>query len=112
MNPAFATLDFDRDGRLDMFLSEFRSVFDLGVVPSLLMRNEGLSGNWLDVQVNAGVNRFGIGTKVRVYKEGMGGVPAGLIGFAEITTGFGFSSSASRGLRREKARTSLARYAL
>ncbi len=81
--------DYDRDGRLDLVLPtwwiEGRT---------LLLRNETPGGNWLDVQVegHGGVNRMGIGAKVKVYPSGKLSQPAALIGSREISAGYGFCS--------------------
>jgi len=89
--------DFDRDGRPDVFLSEFRSVLqgtseDEGPVASRLMRNTSVGGNWLDVEVADPDHPLGIGAIVTVYREGMAGTADGLLGRAEIGIGSGFSS--------------------
>src|SRR4029079_17133452 len=51
--------DFDRDGRLDLFLGNWWVKSR-----SLLLKNETPGGHWLDVQVQGskGVNRMGIGS--------------------------------------------------
>jgi enediyne biosynthesis protein E4 len=83
------TADYDRDGRLDMFLANWW-VDD----KSFLMHNETKSGNWLDVSVvgGEGVNKQGIGSAIRIYRAGMLGDPAGLIGMKEIAVGYGYAS--------------------
>ncbi len=82
--------DFDRDGRLDLFLANWWTE-----LPSLLLRNETVGGNWLDVQVEGsdGVNRMGIGSRVVIYEAGKLGQPAARIGCREIATGFGYASA-------------------
>ncbi len=82
--------DYDRDGRLDLFLPNWWTE-----LPSLLLRNESASGNWLDVQVagTAGVNAMGIGSRVLVYEPGKIGQPKALLGCREIATGYGYASS-------------------
>ena len=85
--------DFNGDGKLDVFLSEWRTVLGEGVVPPLLMQNRGAPGNWLQIKVDHGANRMGVGAKVKVYRSGMSGNLAGLLGFTEISPAFGFSSS-------------------
>ena len=92
--PGGPVADYDGDGRLDVFLEEFRSTFqgtpkDQGVVPSLLLRNTGATGNWLQVKVEDGLTPMGIGAKVKIYA--VGGTQ--LLGFREIAVGYGFSSS-------------------
>jgi hypothetical protein len=58
------------------------------------MHNETKSGNWLDVLVvgGEGVNKQGIGSAIRIYRAGMLGDPAGLIGMKEIAVGYGYAS--------------------
>ena len=82
--------DFDRDGRLDLFLANWWTE-----LPSLLLRNESAGGNWLDVQVEGtgGVNRMGIGARVLVFEAGRLGKPDALLGCREIATGYGYASS-------------------
>ncbi len=84
------TCDFDRDGRLDMFLPNWWVE-----LPSMLLRNETQGGNWLEVQVEGadGVNRMGIGSRVFLYQPGKSGQWEKLLGFREIATGFGYASS-------------------
>jgi hypothetical protein len=62
--------------------------------PSKLLHNETKGGNWLRVQVEGtrGVNRMGIGSRVKVYVEGKLGEPAALLGCREIATGYGYAS--------------------
>jgi hypothetical protein len=81
--------DFNRDGRLDLFLANWWVNSR-----SLLLENETPSGHWLDVTVTAaqGVNRMGIGTIVRIYESGKLGQPAALIGAREISAGYGYAS--------------------
>jgi hypothetical protein len=83
------TADFDRDGRLDMFLANWWVKSR-----SLLLRNETPSGNWLQVQVQGskGVNRMGIGSVVRLYPAGKLGQAAELLGSREISVGYGYAS--------------------
>lgn len=83
------TGDFDRDGRLDMFLPNWWVE-----APSLLLRNETPSGHWLDVRVTGpeGVNRMGIGSRVNVYPAGKLGEASALLGSREIATGYGYAS--------------------
>lgn len=82
--------DFDNDGRLDMFLPNWWAESR-----SLLLRNETPGGNWLDVRVEGdkGVNRMGIGARVKVYTAGKLGNPAALLGCRDISTGYGYASA-------------------
>lgn len=81
--------DFDRDGRLDLFLANWWVES-----PSLLLRNETPAGNWLAVAVRGrdGMNRMGVGALVRVYTAGKLGKPEGLLGVKEIAAGYGYAS--------------------
>lgn len=83
------TADFDRDGRLDMFLANWW-VEDR----SLLLRNKSPGGNWLEIAVagGEGVNRQGIGSHVRLYQAGRLGQVDAMIGTREIAVGFGYAS--------------------
>jgi hypothetical protein len=83
------TADFDRDGRLDIFLANWWIESR-----SLLLRNETPGGNWLQVQVEGskGVNRMGIGSKVKVYPSGKLGDAGALLGCREIAIGYGWCS--------------------
>ena len=82
--------DFDTDGRLDIFLPSWWPKF-----PSMLLKNETVSGNYLDVTVigSKGINRMGIGSIVRAYKAGKADSQAALLASEEISTGYGFCSS-------------------
>lgn len=77
---ATPTTDFDRDGRIDMFLLEWEPAR-----PSILLRNESQSGNWLQVSV-AAEEAHGIAWKVSVFDD------SGLIGLREITVTQGYSA--------------------
>jgi len=84
-----ASADYDRDGRLDLFLPNWW-------VPqrSLLLHNETPSGHWLQVTVNGsdGVNKMGVGSVVRVYAAGKLGKDDALLGSKEIAAGYGYAS--------------------
>jgi hypothetical protein len=81
--------DFDRDGRLDLFLASWWVEAN-----SLLLRNESDGGNWLEVcvRMHRHVNRMGIGSRVNVYEAGRLGEPDALLGSHEIAAGFGYAS--------------------
>lgn len=83
------TADFDRDGRVDIFLANW-----FAESPSMLLRNETPKRNWLQVKLNAvsGLNRMAIGCKVKLYEEGKAGDASALIGHREISVGFGYAS--------------------
>jgi hypothetical protein len=81
--------DFDRDGRLDLFLGNWWVK-----QRSLLLKNESQAGNWLQVTVAGGdgVNRDGVGAVVRVYPSGKLGQADGLWFAREIAAGYGYAS--------------------
>jgi hypothetical protein len=83
------TCDYDRDGKVDMFLPNWWAESR-----SLLLHNETPGGNWLDVLVEGGqgVNRMGIGAKVRIYAAGKRGRPEALLGCRDIGVGYGYAS--------------------
>jgi hypothetical protein len=87
--PAGPTADFDRDGRIDLFLVNW---FQRN--HSRLLRNEtGGRNQWLTVQVvGRRANRMGIGAKIRIYRAGKLGRKEALLGCQEINTGFGYAS--------------------
>jgi hypothetical protein len=87
--PAGPSGDYDADGRLDLFLVNW-----FAGNHSRLLRNECAAQNhWLDVRVvGKRMNRMGIGAQVRVYPTGKLGDAASLLGFQEITTGYGYAS--------------------
>jgi hypothetical protein len=87
--------DFDRDGRLDIFLANWWPDR-----PSLLLKNETKSGNWLQVELNMAsggrkspvVNRQGIGSRINIYTAGKIGQKGALLGAREIAVGYGYAS--------------------
>ena len=83
------TCDYDRDGRLDMFLANWWVNSR-----SLLLRNESAAGNWLRVSVQGSgkINRMGIGARLAIYPCGKVGQPAELLGYREIAVGYGYAS--------------------
>jgi hypothetical protein len=80
------TADVDRDGRIDAFLVEFDPA-----LPSLLLRNETASGNWLTVALGPELGG-GIGARVAVYRAGGLGDPEALLGVREIVASQGYSA--------------------
>jgi hypothetical protein len=86
--PAGPSGDFNNDGRLDLFLVNWFSGNH-----SRLLQNESDGGHWLDVQVvGRTVNRTGIGSKVRVYRNGEAGNEGAFLGVQEIAIGYGYAS--------------------
>ncbi len=81
--------DYDNDGKIDLFLPNWWPES-----PSLLLHNETKGGNWLQVTIKGTgkVNRMGIGSRVKIYRKGMIGKPAGLIGCRDVAVGFGYAS--------------------
>lgn len=77
---AAPTADFDRDGRLDVFLLEWEPS-----LPSILLRNAGDTGHWLQVSVD-GDNGFGVGWLVEVLDGDE------IVGAREITVTQGYSA--------------------
>ncbi len=80
------TADVDRDGRLDLLLVEWEPG-----LPSLLLRNESASGNWLQVSMDPD-RSFGIGWLVEVFEAGGLDEPEALLGARGITVTQGYSS--------------------
>lgn len=108
---AAPTADYDRDGRIDIFMPNWWAESR-----SLLLHNETPGGNWLQVQVQgdpaangaaAGTNRMGVGSRIRVYPAGKMGDAAVLLGDREIAVGYGWCSGqeavAHFGLGEEKS---------
>jgi hypothetical protein len=83
-----ATGDFDRDGRLDVFLVDW----DPGR-PSRLLTGAGDTGHWLAVEAGPGGSRA-VGARVEVYRAGGLGDPAALLGQRDVVTGVGFGGGA------------------
>ena len=86
--PAAPSADFDRDGRLDLFLTNWFSDDH-----SHLLRNTSPIRHWLDVRViGRSINRMGIGTRIEIFREGHLDQKAHLLGLREIATGYGYAS--------------------
>ncbi len=59
--------DYDRDGFLDLFVTNGRGAYPFSEGPDQLFRNRGNSNNWLQIDLEGSVsNRDGIGAKVLV----------------------------------------------
>lgn len=78
------TADVDRDGRVDILLVEWEPS-----LPSLFLRNETGSGNWLEVTVSGPQP---IGTVVWVWEGGGLDQPEALLGMREIVVSQGYTS--------------------
>jgi hypothetical protein len=86
--PAGPSADYDNDGRVDLFLVNWFQGNHCR-----LMLNDSPPRHWLNVSVvGKRINRMGIGSQVRVYKAGQIGQPKGLLGFQELTMGYGYAS--------------------
>ncbi len=86
--PAGPSGDYDNDGRIDLFLINW---FEGN--HCRLMRNTSNAGHWLTVRVvGKTMNRMGIGAKVRVYRAGQLGKADALLGYQQVTTGYGYAS--------------------
>jgi hypothetical protein len=82
--PAGPSLDFDNDGRIDLFLVNWFQGNHCR-----LLHNQSPKRNWLDVQVRGKkMNRMGIGAQVKIFDAGT----KTLLGFQEVTTGYGYAS--------------------
>jgi enediyne biosynthesis protein E4 len=79
------TADFDRDGRVDVFLVEWEPS-----LPSRLLRNVSPGGHWLEVSVAGPMT--GVGSRVVVYEAGKINQPGALIGLQEIGVGIGYGA--------------------
>ena len=79
--PAGAIADYDRDGRMDVFLASW-----FPVRPSALLLNRTpTNGHWLQVAVRGTtINRMGVGSKIRIFQSQRLGDPNALLGYDEI----------------------------
>jgi hypothetical protein len=80
------TVDVDHDGRMDLLLVEF-----FPSLPSILLRNETASGNWLTISIAASLGG-GIGARVSVYEPGGLGRRDALLGMRDIEASQGYSA--------------------
>ncbi len=78
------TADIDRDGRLDVLLVEWEPT-----LPSVMLRNETASGNWLEVSVSGSGQ---VGTQVWVWDAGGLDDSTQLLGMREIVVSQGYTS--------------------
>jgi len=57
------------------------------------LHNESPAKNWLDVQVvGKEMKRMGIGAQVELYRAGQSGKAEALLGFREMSIGYGYAS--------------------
>jgi hypothetical protein len=86
--PAGPTADFDRDGRIDLLLVNW-----FAGNHTRLLRNTSPARRWLQVAVaGRSFNRQGIGSQVALYAAGKAGRADALLGFQEVTIGYGYAS--------------------
>jgi len=86
--PAGPSCDFDGDGRIDLFLVNWFQGNHCR-----LLQNLSPPKAWLDVRVvGKTTNRMGIGSKIAVYKAGQLGKAEALLGYREISIGYGYAS--------------------
>ena len=87
--PAGPSADFDRDGRVDLCLINWFS----GNHTRLLRNASTPERGWLQVAVRGrSFNRQGIGSQIRVYPAGQLTDEPSLLGFQELTIGYGYAS--------------------
>ncbi len=87
--PAGPSGDIDGDGRLDLFLINWFA----GNHSRLLHNESSATNGWLNIRVvGKKMNRMGIGAKIHIFPAGKLGDPASLLGYQEITTGYGYAS--------------------
>ncbi|HOD79773.1 MAG: FG-GAP repeat protein [Planctomycetes bacterium ADurb.Bin126] len=93
--PAAPSADYDRDGRLDLFVINW-----FAGNHCRLLQNASPPRSWLQVRAvgRAGpaggkaTNRMGIGTKIWLYPAGKLGRADALLGCQEIAVGYGYAS--------------------
>jgi hypothetical protein len=81
--------DVDRDGRLDVLLVDWEPDR-----PSLLLRNETDSGNWLSISVDP-AHGEGVGTRVAAFRPGAVGELEGLIASGQVTASQGYAAGSA-----------------
>ncbi len=84
------TADFDRDGRMDVFMATWHDTLD-----NYLFRNVTDGGNYLTVSVEGNgenYNLMGIGAVIRLYETGHVNEDDHLLGRGDVVIGQGYSS--------------------
>lgn len=88
---AAPSCDFDRDGKIDLFISSWWTE-----LPAMLLKNETAGGNYLRVEVRGDeaekVSRDGVGARIEIYPSGKANDADALLGMQEIAVGYGYSS--------------------
>jgi hypothetical protein len=82
--------DYDRDGRVDVFLASW-----FEHLPNYLFRNVTAGGNWITIRVvgdGQTCNTMGLGAVIRVYQAGRAGDPRHLLGRHDVAIGTGYAS--------------------
>jgi enediyne biosynthesis protein E4 len=79
------TADFDRDGRVDVFLVEWEPS-----LPSRLLRNVSPGGHWLEVSMSGPMT--GVGSRIAAYEAGHINEAEALIGLQEIAVASGYGA--------------------
>ena len=80
------TADVNRDGRMDVFLAEWKPA-----LPSLMLLNDAAGGNWLSVEIDLAAGG-GVGATVAVYEAGKATAPESLVGLREISVSVGYAA--------------------
>ena len=87
--PAGPSADYNADGRVDLALVNWFA----GNHCRLLKNIGGGKNHWLDVRVTGReFNRMGVGSQITVYPAGKLGQADALLGFQEVTIGYGYAS--------------------
>ncbi len=87
---AGCVFDYNRDGRLDIFLAEWEAN-----APSILLKNvTEANNNFINISINIPDTRniFGVGATVKIFKPGESGNPDALLGIKLISVSNGYSS--------------------
>jgi hypothetical protein len=91
--PAGPSGDFDNDGRIDLLLINWFGGNHTRLLRNVSKHSNAARNHWLDVKVSGNsFNRMGIGSQIKVYPAGKLGDEKSLLGFQELTTGYGYAS--------------------